>query len=277
MLESIFELVQYGGADVLSEAFNNTLDTSLKDYGMMSNASKDHTFYTDSLSTSNSLCYSFHHDNPSIGVSLENNTSTISFGSNIDDLYDPQIQSAHDDVMYHSHAAENARSYDDLINHRHEETSAVNSERYWIDSKFDTENEQMKIEAEHEYQDYLYEQYSISHVEDIYNDVHGNNPERSFGSSENHLTDDGRFSISFQGYQENSRDISASELQNKLSYHRIYYPGSLSSDNTFGGWDRYTGQKIHDAIQNARNSGIITDDIYKELMRELKKACYYQQ
>ena len=34
------------------------------------------------------------------------------------------------------------------------------------------------------------------------------------------------------------------------------------NDSTFGGWDRYTGQKIHDAIQNARNSGNISDFLY---------------
>lgn len=279
MLESIFELVRHGGTDVLGETFNEVMDSSLvvEDYGMMSDALTDHTLSTDSLSTSDSLCYSFQCDNPLIDAPLENNTSAISFGSNIDDLYDPQIQSAHDDVMYHRHAADNARTYDDLKHHRHEETSAMESEGYWIDSKFGAENEHMKVEAEREYQDFLNEHYSISHIENLYNDVYGRSNEISFGSSDNHLlADDGSSSISFQGYQEDARNLAASELQNKLDTYHIYYPGTLTSSDSFGGWDRYTGKKIHDAIQNARNSGTISDTIYKELMRDLKKACYFQ-
>ncbi len=244
---------------------------------MMSDALTDHTFSVDSLSTSDSMCYSFQYDNTSIEVPLDNNISAISFGSSIDDLYDPQIQSAHDDVMYHRHAADDARTYDDLIHHRHEEISAIESEEYWIDSKYDAENEHMKVEAEREYQEFLNKQYSISHVENLYNDVYGRSNEISFGSSDDHLlADNGSSSISFKGWQEDARNVAASELQSKLNTFHIYYPGTLSSDSTFGGWDRYTGKKIHDAIQNARNSGAISDTIYKELMRDLKKACYFQ-
>lgn len=276
MIEDFLNIDDIGGADMI---FNSELESSISngDANGLGGISNDSTFTTDSLLTSDSVCYSFQCDNPSIDVPLENNASAISFGSSIDDLYDPQIQSAHDDVMYHRHAADNARSYDDWNYHRHEETTAMKSEGYWIGSKFDAENEHMKVEAEREYQDFLNEQYSISHIENLYNDVYGRSNEISFGSSDDHLlADDGSSSISFQGYQEDARNIAASELQNKLNTYHIYYPGTLSSDSTFGGWDRYTGQKIHDAIQNARNSGAISDTIYKELMRDLKKACYFQ-
>lgn len=233
-------------------------------------------FSTDGVACTDSISQSFQLVCPAENAFIGFSNSEISFGSNIDDLYDPQIQSEHDDAMYHRHAAENAYSYNDLIYHRHEETSALRGEEYWIDSKFDAENEHMKVEAEREYQDFLNEHYSISHVEDLYDSVYRNNHVISFGSSENYITDDGSSSISFQGCQEDARNIAASELQNKLDTYHIYYPGTLTSSDSFGGWDRYTGQKIHDAIQNARNSGTISDTLYKELIRDLKRACYYQ-
>lgn len=103
-------------------------------------------------------------------------------------------------------------------------------------------------------------------------------PEEPYTSDEHIQTavHNGTPQISFKGYQEDARDAAASNLQSKLSDNHIYYNGNLYSSDTMGGWDRFTGEKIRHAIQDARNSGRITDAKYTELMNDLKNACYFE-
>lgn len=69
--------------------------------------------------------------------------SQISFGGQIDDLYDPSINSAQDDLIHHLEEATNARTTDDLEYHLDKAEEARISEDYWKDAKRSAE-----IEAE---------------------------------------------------------------------------------------------------------------------------------
>ena len=82
--------------------------------------------------------------------------------------------------------------------------------------------------------------------------------------------------ISFKGYNETQRDLASSKLQEELKDAHIY-PGKLYSDKLWGGLDLYSGNLVHNALNDARNSGKITDSKYKDLMAQLKKACHHER
>ena len=90
-----------------------------------------------------------------------------------------------------------------------------------------------------------------------------------------------RGSVSFLGKQfsyesaNDTRDIAKSELLSALSSNHIY-PGSVYTDKLWGGLDYYSGNKVRDAINKARDNGSISDTTYKRLMQMLKKACHHQ-
>jgi len=73
-----------------------------------------------------------------------------------------------------------------------------------------------------------------------------------------------------------SRNRCASELESELAYKHIHISGSYKFDETHGGFDWSTGQKIHDAIDKARGEEKISDYTYKKLIDKLDDACYYQ-
>jgi len=73
-----------------------------------------------------------------------------------------------------------------------------------------------------------------------------------------------------------ARDRHASSLQSELDYKYIHIIGAYEYDSTYGGFDRATGQKIHDAIEQARGQERIYDYTYRQLMDKLDQACYYQ-
>ncbi len=82
---------------------------------------------------------------------------------------------------------------------------------------------------------------------------------------------------SFLGdYYTDIRDRKASSLENDLYYSHIHINGTYEYDSDHGGFDRSTGQKIHDAIDKARGEEMISDYTYKQLMEKLDEACYYQ-
>lgn len=82
--------------------------------------------------------------------------------------------------------------------------------------------------------------------------------------------------VSFTGYQETERDLASSKLQQELSSCGIYVSGQINSDRLWGGLNRYSGNLVHDKINEARNANRITDAEYNKLIEMLKKACYYQ-
>ena len=51
---------------------------------------------------------------------------------------------------------------------------------------------------------------------------------------------------------------------------------NLSTDNLWGGLDSYSGDKVYDAINDARDPGRISDSVFKDLIKLLKKACHTQ-
>lgn len=81
--------------------------------------------------------------------------------------------------------------------------------------------------------------------------------------------------VSFKGRIETERDIASSKLQDELRSAHIY-PGKLYSDKLWGGLDSYSGNLVHNALNDARNNNRITDSEYKDLMAQLKKACHHQ-
>ena len=81
-------------------------------------------------------------------------------------------------------------------------------------------------------------------------------------------------SISFEGVND-SRDIAKSELLSELSSNHIY-PGTVYTDNLWGGLDSFSGNRVRDAINRARDNGSISDSTYKHLIDKLKQACHHQ-
>ena len=82
--------------------------------------------------------------------------------------------------------------------------------------------------------------------------------------------------ISFMGSQETERDLASSKLQQELSSCGIYISGQIYSDSLWGGLDNYSGNLVHNKINEARNTNRITDAEYNKLFGMLKKACHHQ-
>ena len=82
--------------------------------------------------------------------------------------------------------------------------------------------------------------------------------------------------ISFTGSQETERDLASSKLQQELSSCGIYVSGQIYSDSLWGGLDSYSGNLVHNKINEARNANRITDAEYNKLIGMLKKACHNQ-
>lgn len=81
--------------------------------------------------------------------------------------------------------------------------------------------------------------------------------------------------VSFEGREEDERDLASSKLQEELTRHHVY-PGHLYSSSTWGGLDEWSGNRVHSALNDARNNNVITDSEYRKLFAMLKAACYYQ-
>ena len=72
-----------------------------------------------------------------------------------------------------------------------------------------------------------------------------------------------------------ARNVAKSTLISKLSSNHIY-TSSLYTDRLWGGLDSYSGDKVYDAINDARDHQRISASVYNELMALLKKACHSQ-
>lgn len=72
-----------------------------------------------------------------------------------------------------------------------------------------------------------------------------------------------------------ARNVAKSTLISKLSSNHIY-TSSLYTDRLWGGLDPYSGDKVYDAINDARDHHNISASVYNELMALLKKACHSQ-
>ena len=84
------------------------------------------------------------------------------------------------------------------------------------------------------------------------------------------------YEISFGASQSvDARNLAKSDLLDELSSHRIGV-SRLSSDSLWGGLDSYSGDKVYNAINEARDNGRISASVYKELLSLLKKACHSQ-
>lgn len=82
--------------------------------------------------------------------------------------------------------------------------------------------------------------------------------------------------IPFIGSQETERDLASSKLQQELSSCGIYISGQIYSDSLWGGLDSYSGNLVHNKINETRNANRISDAEYNKLIEMLKKACHYQ-
>lgn len=76
-------------------------------------------------------------------------------------------------------------------------------------------------------------------------------------------------------YDVDARNLAKSTLLTKLSANHIY-TSNLYTDKLWGGLDSYSGDKVYDAINSARDSNKISESVYRELIALLKKACHYQ-
>lgn len=95
------------------------------------------------------------------------------------------------------------------------------------------------------------------------------------GGTTDHILNYGH-DISFGAASDvDARNLAKSSLLDKLGSNHIY-TSSLSTDDYWGGLDTYSGDKVYDAINDARDDGRISDSVYKELMSLLKKACHTQ-
>lgn len=72
-----------------------------------------------------------------------------------------------------------------------------------------------------------------------------------------------------------ARNLAKSTLISKLSSNHIC-TSNLYTDRLWGGLDYYSGDKVYDAINDARDNNRISETVYRELMSLLKKACHTQ-
>ena len=72
-----------------------------------------------------------------------------------------------------------------------------------------------------------------------------------------------------------ARNTAKSTLLDKLSNNKIYI-SQIYTDKLWGGLDSYSGDKVYDAINTARDNGKISSNVYNQLMLLLKKACHSQ-
>lgn len=72
-----------------------------------------------------------------------------------------------------------------------------------------------------------------------------------------------------------ARNLAKSSLITELSTNHIY-TGNLTTDGSWGGLDSYSGEKVYNAINDARDNNRITDSVFNDLIALLKKACHYQ-
>lgn len=72
-----------------------------------------------------------------------------------------------------------------------------------------------------------------------------------------------------------ARNLAKSTLISKLNSSHVS-TGNLYTDRLWGGLDSYSGNKVYDAINSARDNNRISESMYRELVSLLKKACQYQ-
>ena len=72
-----------------------------------------------------------------------------------------------------------------------------------------------------------------------------------------------------------ARNFAKSALITQLNTTHIYTT-NLCTDNLWGGLDSESGDKVYDAIKDARDHGRISNSVYKDLIKLLKKACHTQ-
>ena len=111
-------------------------------------------------------------------------------------------------------------------------------------------------------------QYSHDEIEDAV--------QNALGTGEGlHDTSHG-YDISFGATPDmDARNLAKSALITQLNTNHIYTT-NLCTDNLWGGLDSYSGDKVYDAINEARDHGRISDSVYKDLIKLLKKACHTQ-
>lgn len=102
--------------------------------------------------------------------SISDGGRQVSFAGQIDDLYDPSINSAQDDLICHLEDAVNARTTDDLEYHLDKAKEALRSEDYWRNAKWEAEIESKRHDI---FMDEINEQWEIidkyqKGIEDIY-------------------------------------------------------------------------------------------------------------
>lgn len=100
---------------------------------------------------------------------------------------------------------------------------------------------------------------------------------RNAFASDNSLHDIGHgYDVSFGAAPDvDARNLAKSALITKLSANHIYTT-NLATDTLWGGLDDYSGDKVYDAINDARVQGRITDSVYRDLIKLLKRACHTQ-
>lgn len=72
-----------------------------------------------------------------------------------------------------------------------------------------------------------------------------------------------------------ARNLAKSSLITELSTNHIY-TGNLTTDGSWGGLDSYSGEKVYNAINDARDNNRISDSVFNDLIALLKKACHSQ-
>lgn len=111
-------------------------------------------------------------------------------------------------------------------------------------------------------------QYSSDEIEDAIRNAFSTNEGLHHAGQE--------YDVSFGAAPDvDARNLAKSALITKLNTNHIYTT-NLSTDNLWGGLDSYSGDKVYDAINDARDHGRINDSVYKDLIKSLKKACHTQ-
>lgn len=121
--------------------------------------------------------------------------------------------------------------------------------------------------------------YSMDDIEEaIRSAIDSNNHDGiSIDDITDHSTADHGYDVSFCGSPDvDARNLAKSSLLAKMSSYHIHTTTPVTTDSTWGGLDYYSGNQVAHAINAARDNGMISDSVYKDLLALLKKACHTQ-
>ena len=207
--------------------------------------------------------------------------SSVAFTGHIENLYDPYVNSANEDYLYHIKKVTESDNVSDMKHHAEKAINASKSKEYWENCKFDAEIESQKSDGVWEYTNRQLEiiDQTQNDLESITNST--NDYQVSFGSGELEYPNElGCGSptigsgISF-GSATSWQDSGFQEFKSYLKYHCHIYsseiPYTSGLINSSGDYDHSTISRLETWVRKMHAEGKISsydeDQLFKYLNR----------